>query len=182
MADQLSIINRALTEIAARQPITTLTGAEGVAAAQLYQPAVEFLLRQQDFEFSRSTKTLTTGAGTPPLQWAFQYLYPTDCLRIRQVTPTVWDPFDPPLCRWDVGTVSISAVQTRVIWTDIAAAKIVYTTNAITEGEWDPMFQEQMVRYLGSMLIMPIGGRPDMSREFLAQAGGIGGAANNRDS
>lgn len=182
MADQLSIINRALTEIAARQPITTLTGAEGVAAAQLYQPAVEFLLRQQAPEFARATITLSVGAGTAPIGWAQQYLYPVDCMEVRQIVPVTYDVFDPQPIRWDVGTATIAAVQTRVIWTNVATARMVYTTNAVTESEWDAMFQEQVVRYLGSMLIMPIGGRLDMSREFLGQAGGIGGASVGKDS
>lgn len=183
MTTELSLINRALTEIAARQPITDLTSsAAGIAAAQLYQPAVETLLRQQDWEFARSDEILTLSGNSAPSGWTHEYLYPTNCVRVRQVRPATWDPYDPQQILWNVGTTLVSAVHTRVIWTDQATAHLVFTSSAVTENEMDAIFQEQLVRYLGSMLVMPIGGRPDFSREMLGQAGAIGGAGRDRDS
>lgn len=187
MPTPLSLVNRALTEIAARQPITgTLptfdNSAAGVAAGQLYQPAVETLLRQQDWEFSRATSSLTLIGAAVAYGWAWEYRYPTDCLKIRQIVPPVIDNNDPAPVVWNVGTRSIASVQTRVIWTSIVAGGIIYTSNATTEDEWDALFQEQFVRYLGSMLAMPVGGRPDFSRELLGQAGGLGGAGRDKDS
>ena len=186
MTTPTDIVNRALTEIAARQPLggtyPTFDGsAAGIAAAQLYEPAVEFLLRQQDWEFARMVVDLTE-SGTAPLQWTYQYLYPDDCVRVRQVVPASWDIDDPYAVRWDVGTALIASVETRVLWTTEVNAGLVYTTDSVTEDEWDSMFTEQMVRYLGSMLVMPVGGRPDFSREFLNQAGGVGIAGKDRDS
>jgi hypothetical protein len=69
-----------------------------------------------------------------------------------------------------------------VLWTTEVNAQLVYTTDNVTEDDWDSMFTEQMVRYLGSMLVMPVGGRPDFAREFLNQAGGVGIAGKDRDS
>lgn len=180
MTTSLDLVNRALTEIAGRQPLAVLntSTAAGRAALQLYDPAVEMLLRQQDWEFSRASVALSTQAGTPPLQWDFQYTYPTDCLRVRQVVPATWDDFDPHQVVWDVGTVS----SVRVIWTNEDSASLIYTTNAITPNEMDAVFQEQLVRYLGSMFAMPIGGRPDFSREMLQQAGGLSQAGRDRDA
>ncbi len=268
----LAVINRSLTEIAARQPISgefpTFDGsAAAVAAVQLYQPAVETLLRQQDYEFARAVEPLVTVTGTPPLGWAFQYGYPADCLRVRQIVPATFDPNDPQPVTWDVGNAVVQGIinssivifngtgyaigdtgvvlgtagslatyrvlsigssgsvityaiispgsgymvatggttQTggaqpgvgtgfvidiitttfssqRVIWTNEVMAEIVLTTSSVTELEWDSLFAEQMVRYLGSMLAMPVGGRPDFSREMLGQAGGLGGANQDRDS
>ena len=47
---------------------------------------------------------------------------------------------------------------------------------------WDSMFTEQMVRYLGSQLAIPVAGRPDFSEKMLDWSGKIGGAAMDRDS
>ena len=272
MVTQLNIINRALTEIAARQPVTGIPplydgSAAILAALELYQPGVETLLRQSDWEFARTTISLLPTGLTPPLQWTNEYFYPSDCLRVRQVVPQTWNIFDPYAVRWDVGediimghipttgyliafngtdyavgdtgivnggatpakyivltigaggavtglslttggagfnigvqTTSTSGVQpgigaglivdvtatdnvqTKVIWTTEANATLVYTTADITENQWDALFTEQMVRYLGSMLAMPVGGRPDFSREMLGQAGGLGQAGRDRDS
>lgn len=183
MTAEIDIINRSLTEIAARQPITGApptydNSPAALAAVQLYQPAVETLLRQQDWEFSRVVAALVVQVGTPPLGWGFQYTYPEPCIRVRQIVPETFDPTDPQPVVWDVGF----AGGERVVWTNEVGAQIVYTTNAITEDDWDSVFTEQMVRYLGSMLAMPVGGRPDFSREMLGQAGGLGEAGRDRDS
>ncbi len=188
MTSQLDIINRALTEIAARQPIVNLTdSAAGVAAAQLYQPAVETLLRQEDFEFSRTDQFLVDTGRTAPFGYLYTYLYPADCLRIRQIHMETWDHNDPQPVTWTVGK-AFDVPNTPVIWCNLPphttgnGAAITYTTNAVTEDEWDSIFTEMVVRYLGSMLILPVGGRPDFARELLGQAGGLGGAGRDRDS
>jgi len=176
---QLQVVNRALTEISRGNPVVNLTStADGIYAATLYQGAVELLLRDQDSEFSRKVATLNLSGGTAPLGWTYEYTYPADCVRIRQVLPGTVDANDPQATRWDEGTVG----GVRMIWTDALSAKLVYTTNAVTESEWDSMFAERMVRYLGSQLALPVAGRPDFSKEMLQIAGRIGSAAEGKDS
>lgn len=183
MATKLSLINRALTEIAARQPITDYLSAEGVTADQLYQPAIETLLRESDPEFARTSTILAPVVTNVFLNYTYAYAYPADCVRVRQIVPEVIDDNDPYAVVWDVGTANISAVQTRVIYTNEGPnARMTYTTNLVTESEFDSLFQERLVRYLGSMLAMPVGGRPDFSRTMLEQAGGLGAAGRDRDS
>lgn len=182
MTTELDLVNRSLAEIASRQPITSLTATiQGVYAATFYQAAVNTLLRQEDWEFSRSEAVLSTVAGTPALGWAFQYAYPTDCQKVRQVVPATWDQYDPHPVRWDVGNLAGSPTR-KVIWTGEASASLVYSSNNVTVDQMDGMFQEMLVRYMGSMLAMPIGGRPDFAQKMLEQAGGIGLAGRDRDS
>lgn len=181
----LEVVNRALVEIAqgvplvSGTPLTNFDGSpNGVYAAELYQGAVQMLLRQQDYEFSRDVATLVLSGGTAPLGWAFEYVYPLTCLRVRQITPASFDATDPQPVRWNVGFNGAGTV----IWTSVAAAEIVMTTNTVTEGQWDDMFTEQMVRYLGSQLAIPVAGRPDFSEKMLDWSGKIGGASMDRDS
>jgi hypothetical protein len=182
MTTEVDLVNRALVEIASRQPIADLTASiQGVYAATIYQAAVNMLLRQEDWEFCRTEAGLGVVAGTPALGWAFQYLYPTDCQKVRQVVPATWDVNDPHPVRWDVGNLPGSPT-TKVIWTSEASAKLVYSSNAVTPDQMDAGFQEQLVRYMGSVLVMPIGGRPDFAQKLLEQAGGIGQAMKDRDS
>lgn len=183
MPTRLEIVNRSLTEIAKGNPLLNLTDTiAGRNADTLYDGAVLMLLRQQDWEFSRADVALAVTGNTPPAEFAFEYGYPSDCQRVRQVRPATWDPFDPQPVTWDVGTTLVTAVQTTVIWTNQADARLVYTTSAVTENDWDSVFAEQMVRYLGSQLALPVAGRPDFSREMLKIAGGIGNAGMDRDS
>lgn len=80
-------------------------------------------------------------------------------------------------------TVTVAAITpARVIWTSVASAGLIYSTNAVTEYDMDEMYVEQLVRYLGSLLAMPVAGRPDFSKEMLDIAGKMGIAGKDRDS
>lgn len=180
---QLSVINRALTEISRGNPVTaSMDEADYVYATTLYSGAVQTLLRTQDWEFARTEGALTAATGTPPLAYPYHYLYPNDCLRIRQILPDTWDPNDPQATRWDVGTAILSGIPTRLIATTVSPARIIYTTVNVVEAEWDSVFTESLVRYLGSQLALPVAGRPDFSREQLGVAGRLAGAGMDRDS
>ena len=186
---QLQVANRALTEIARLNPLvsgnvaTNFDGSpQGIAAAQLYPGAVQMLLRQQDYEFSRRRVALTVTGNPAPGGWSYEYVYPSDCVKVRQVYPPAWVPSDPQPIRWEVGDDAVAGVPTTVLWTNQVNDCLVYTTNQVTESNWDDIFTEQMVRYLGSALAPSVAGRPDFSREMLDIAGRIGQAGMNRDS
>jgi hypothetical protein len=185
----LQVANRAITEIARGKPLASGTVAtnfdgtpDGIYAATLYVGAVQLLLRQQDWEFSKRDVALALSGNAAPQPWTYEYIYPVDCLRVRQVRPSAWVQNDPQPVRWEVGDAVVSGNPATVIWTNQITAYLVYTTNQVTEGQWDDVFTEQMVRYLGSQLALPIAGRPDFSREMLDIAGKIGMAGEARDS
>lgn len=185
------VVNRALVEIAGQATVTgvppTFDGsAAGLAAGTVYQDCVEMLLRQADYEFARTwlpATAVTLGYSIPG--WSASYQYPPDCLRLRQVLPPSWDANNPQAVRWLVGTFSVRTTPVtfqKLILTNQAAAELYYTTNFVTEADWDSVFTEAMVRLLASELAMGIGGRPDFSKELLNQAGGLVGANQERDS
>jgi len=191
-ATSASIVNQALQEIAAQ---ATVSGTNpnfdgttaGNAAGILYTPLLNELLRQEDPEFARKTAlaggAVLTSTGTTPAQpWSYEYEYPSDCLRVRQVVPGSWDQNNPQPVRWSVGTDTISDVQTKVIFCNAPTALLTYTTSNITEAEFDSMFQEAFVRLLASALVMALGGRPDFSKEKLMEAGALANAGVGRDS
>lgn len=185
----LQVVNRALAEIARGNPLGSGTvssnfdgSANGIAAATLYNGAVQTLLSQQDFEFARRVNPLVLSGNNAPLGWTYEYIYPSDCMTLRQVAPQAFSVNDPQATRWDVGTAVVAAAQTTVIWTNALAAGAVYTTFSVTEADFDSIFTEQLVRYLGSMLAMPVAGRPDFAKFQLETAGRLGAANKDRDS
>lgn len=186
---QLQVANRALTEIARGQPLaggdvaSNFDGTpSGMYVATVYQGAVQTLLRQQDYEFSRRVAALVTTGNTPPAPWSYEYTYPSDCIRVRQVMPQTWDANDPQPVRWEVGTAAVVGSQVVVIWTNQPSARLTYTSSAVTEGEWDDIFTETAVRYIGSMVALPVAGRPDFAREQLDTSGKLSGVGGDRDS
>lgn len=182
----------------------------GIQVGILYTQVRDTLLRQQDFEFSRLTTALSGGLGlalqantgqfiltnggqyilavieetdlTPTYPWQYAYYYPTDCVRIRSIVPCAWDMFDPQPVRWSEMEQWVQGQPNRVIMCDTWNAQITYSTNAISENEWDPGFLQIFIRMLGSEMAMAAGGRPDVSAKLLEQAGSMMGPAGGRDS
>ncbi|MDE2233606.1 MAG: hypothetical protein KGJ90_05915 [Patescibacteria group bacterium] len=104
MADQLSIINRALLKSGSRSQISSLNegSTESDVANVLFTPTFESLGRTANWNCLRKQVTLTliaAAAGTPenpngttialpPSPWLYSYEVPSDCLRARFIIPT----------------------------------------------------------------------------------------------
>jgi hypothetical protein len=182
----LEVVNRALVEIAQGVPLPSGTvatnfdgSANGIYAAELYQGAVQMLLRQDDYEFARELVVLSPASSFPNIiGWTNVYVYPTYAVRIRQIVPSTYDVTDPQPIRWDAGFDGFQ----QVIYTNVAEAQAVITTNLVTEGQFDDSFTEMLVRYLGSQLSIPVAGRPDFSEKMLDWSGKIAGSNAGRDS
>lgn len=170
-----AVVNAALEQVATQVTITSLS--DGTTPANLanvvYAPLVQLLLRELDPDFARFTATLaSSGAATPIPPWAYEYLYPADCVRLRQVRPAngAYDPNDPQPVRSAVAFDLISSVNTKVILTNQASALAVYTSSTPTEAQWDSAFAETMVRRLSNPLAMGLSGRPDFAKTILESA------------
>lgn len=184
--DAPSIVNAALEQIAAQTTITALNDGSPAAnaATVVYTPTVEFLLRQLDPDFARYTAALVLSAAVTPVSpWAFEYLWPADCIRLRQVRPAsgAYDPYDPQPVRANVAFDIIAAVSTKVILTDQVNALAVYTSSTPTEAQWDSVFADAVIRRLANPLAMALSGRPDFAREILQQSAASAATADAVD-
>lgn len=183
-----AIANRAVAEIAGQAQVAGLwpnfTGAGNVSGYCniLYQGVVNMVARQQDYECFRAFASLVPTGNPAPAPFSYEYVYPPDCLKIRQIVPSTYDKNDPQPIQWSV----LAGSGERVIATDVPPneAQLVYTTSYpnVTEAEWDSLFQEAVVRVLASELSMAIAGRPDFSRVMLEQGGQLIGAGAGKDS
>jgi hypothetical protein len=168
----VAVVNTALQQIAAQTQITSLTDGSPAANAAntVYAPTVQLMLRELDPDFARFTAALVlSGAATPLPPWAYEYLYPADCLRLRQVQPPAasYDINDPQPIRANVGFDVISGTNTKVILTNQLAALATYTTSEVTEAQWDAVFADAVARRLANPLAMALAGRPDFAKEIL---------------
>ena len=139
MTTSADICNRALAQIAAQAVVTgSVPNLQGGGNASvycniLYPCVVETMLREQDPEFARTGPVaLVLSGNVAPQPFAYEYLYPTDCIRVRQVTPATWDQNDPQEILWSVADDVVSGNPTKVILTNVASAALVYTTSATT--------------------------------------------------
>lgn len=186
MSSSSQVVNTALEYIAAQTQISSL--ADGTpaanAAAVVYVPTVQLMLRELDPDFARYTATLIlAGASSPVPPWAFEYAYPTDCVRLRQVRPPSggYNVNDPQPIKSTVAFDMIGIVPRKVILTNQANALAVYTTSNVTEAQWDAVFADAVARRLANPLAMALSGRPDFAREILEESARVAMTAEQVD-
>jgi hypothetical protein len=167
-----NLVNRALVEIGSQTQITSLTDGSPYAdiALQVFDPFFFFLLRQGDWDFSRTTAVLTTSLSVVP-PWSFAYVYPPDAARLRYLIPVGYDSLDPLPVHFAVGTI-VGGQPNKFIWTDVAITAAIYSfeTSDLTLDQTDSVFQESLVRMLASAFSMANAGRPDYSKIMLEWA------------
>lgn len=191
MTNQLDIANRALLGIGARVQISSLNPSDGSAEANaisvLFTPTFESLARAAFWNCLRKQILLTlvaAAAGTqenpngtsiiiPPSPWTYAYAYPSDCLAIRFIVPslpagataaipsTTINNGAPLFFPNNQGQIdyAISTFQDQlgniieVVLTNQSQAQAVYTANYPNPTLWDSQFQAAMVASLGAFLV-----------------------------
>ncbi len=185
MTSSTDIVNQALMLIGGNQPPVSGVAPNfdssptGKAAALLYVPCVQTVMRSFAWDFVRHTSALALSGNAAPFPWALQYKYPTNCIELWTITVASEDINDPLPYNFSVANDVVGAVQQRVINTNLADALGVYN-NYPNENTWDASFREAMVRLLASELAMAIAGKPETSQGLLESAGTFEQAGESR--
>lgn len=190
MTDTLDIANRALLSVGARAQISSLNPSDGSAEANavsvLWTPTFEALGRAARWNCLRKQITLSllqaaqgtpenpdgTTYAIPPTPWLYAYAYPSDCLDVRFIVPSLpaavadstpattinnaagtWLPNGGQIPFVVATTQDIFNNSTLVILTNQDQAQAVYTLNQSNPAIWDSLFQAAMVASLGAFLV-----------------------------
>lgn len=198
--DVVSICNMALGQVGAQIPIQGISpplpdgSTEANACALYYSTVIKNLMRAAPWNFTRKTVRATllkaaidpsTGAPSsnpPPLPYAFEYLYPPDCLDLRFIpricyttssstssssvplttapNTNIWPPMvaEVPatfVVANDTPTLS-SSQQIKVILTNQPNALLVYTAQVDDPNLWDSSFVKAAVHSLAAELVNPL--------------------------
>jgi len=97
MTDEVSICNRALAMIGSRSTISSINPSDGSNEANQcalwYYSTRDALLRAAHWNFTRTQiqltqlKASTDVNSTCPAPWAFEYAYPSNCMKMRFIAP-----------------------------------------------------------------------------------------------
>lgn len=140
----------------------------GVAASYLYPLAVNTVLRQFGWDFSRNFFTLAPSGNIAPPGWSFEYVYPPIAAEVWQLFrgAAEIDPNNPIPYNFSVGNTLVGGVQTKVIWAQFANM-VAVLNNSPSEAVWDAGFIMAVARLLANGIAMAIGGKPDLARQML---------------
>jgi hypothetical protein len=180
-------VNAALVRIGYKLRVGSLF--DGSAAAKksldIYAQTRDELLRQNDWAFAERNTTLTpiksapaTGyipptvwsTAYPPLPWAFEAAWPTDCLKVRAVKPVsmLIPNFDPQPNLFAVVNDNSLTPPARVIVYDVANAVLVYTGQITDPNAWDADFCESIIDQLAQRLAPAL--NPDILKLIVPEA------------
>lgn len=181
--DVVTVVNLALTEIGQRTTISSISPPDGSTAAQtaalIYTPKIQALLRSALWGFARKQaplslyKSLVVGnqisSNPPPQGFLYEYLWPSDCLRMRFIIPTAQmappgTPLTtapnaiPPLYTPPTRIPFVDGSDTdpqgnplRVILSNLPLAQAVYTFDASQlPALWDSLFLTAATSLLGA--------------------------------
>lgn len=190
MTTKLEIANRSLLAVGARAQISSLSpsdgSTEGDAVTTLWQSTFEQLGRAAQWNCLRKQVTLTllkaaqgtpenvngTSLPLPPSPWLYAYAYPSDCLAVRFIVPSMpatvgstapattvnnsagtWLPNGGQIA-YAVGIeYTVNNSPYKVIYTNQDQAQIVYTVNEANPSVWDSLFEQGMVASLAAFLV-----------------------------
>jgi hypothetical protein len=158
----------------------------GQAGARFYQPVVSAVLRRFASDFSRMFAALTLSGNTAPFPWTYEYVYPSNAIQVLQLAPpSLIDANDPRPIEWIVGNAivgaGINAVASRVIWSNLKTASVVFTGYA-AESTWDALFRQTVVSLLSSVLAFSLAGKPEAAEAMIQSYMLFGKDAEGRDS
>lgn len=191
MPSQVEIANMALDVIGARSTIASLNEGtpEANAINRQYPNALDSVLRAAHWNFARRQVPLTllqdgTNGGKVPTPWLYEYAYPSDCLLMRrimpsvQVTPVAGGTGQPspvaamaPPVKFILSTdMDASGNPVQVILTNQPQAVGIYTFRNQNTQMFDPLFVQCLAHYLGARICIPLTGDKVMMKNAMEMA------------
>lgn len=174
------VANLALVRIGYHPLIQNIyEGSRGAnAVLNVYAQTRDAVLREKDWGFAEAYTSLSgQQVGVGP--WAFRYLYPTSCIRIRYITDSTHlaDANDPRAVFYEVGFVGTQ----KWVFCNLSAPSAFYTQQITNPVLWDSMFVEALAAALARRIADGLGS-PEVQKieavdegETLERAGDIQG-------
>jgi len=145
------------------------TSTAGQAAAKLYAPAWQAVVRMNTWDCVRATEVMTLTGNPAPYPWSYEYYTPNG-FQIWQVMPqALADPNNPTPSDWIKGVSVVNNVQQSVIWTNISGAQAVYAYGPLLPQSWDALLRACVVRYLAAEFAVSLLGKPDLAQSLFSE-------------
>lgn len=160
------VCNMALGRLGYKSLIASLT--ENTDAARLcsmfYPRVLARIVRSFPWSFCTARATLVAAGGTAPTNWGYKWVLPTDCVFPREiVNPLGRAVRSDQRIRFETATETITATVTRVLYCDLDAVELIYTSNTYSSpANWDAAFVDAFIWDLASELVLGLGGDPKL--------------------
>lgn len=214
MTSPCDVVNEALDQIGARATVSSFSDPSPAAqaASRVYTPKVQMILRAANWNCARKQVFLTelkslyiNGAlsvNPPPQPFLFEYLYPSDCLKVRFVPQVLGNqatgtspplttgggqyPVAPRFARFVPFVVGLDTDASnnplKVILTNQCKAQAIYTADiSQTPDLWDSQLHAAVVSTIASFLVNPLARNAALMSECVGAATSLLSAARATD-
>ena len=178
MATEVEIAKLALSHIGDRYDLTALTDStpEAEQINLVFDTVRDMLLREHPWKFAQTFYSPPEWGGGVPAQWAYQFNYPPDALKIIEIVNPLGR--DLPPIPFDIA----SEYNSRVILCDVEEPEFRYTRQVTDTSEFDVYFTEAFAARLAARVVMPLTGDSRMLSLMVELANRIVGAAKSEDA
>ncbi len=155
MASEVDAYNLALSNIAAKAFVQSLTedSNERKYCSANFNTALETVLEDHDWGFASAYKYLALTINDAEGQWIYQYAYPSDCIKVREIMRDSDDEAVIPYKK-DMN----SGGTGMVIHTDKESAKLRYTKKVANPVLFTAKAFEALGWKLSTMIAIPLTG------------------------
>jgi hypothetical protein len=181
VTSDVQICNMALAHCGVTTLIADLaeSSQQGELCNLFYEPTRNKVSQAIPWPFARKYAPLQD-IGSPPANWGFRYLYPTDCLKFRNIVNNGYVPFLPgfypgyhadftlclpPRAPFSIGLATDAS--SRVIYSNVAAAQGEYTVLVTDPTLFPQTFVNALAWALAAEIAIPL--TTDMQRAQLAR-------------
>ena len=156
----------ALSMVGADTSIESLTeaSAEAKTVNLWFEHSKEQTLAGYNWSFAKDRVALIVHADDPPGEWAYRYIYPADCIKIRSI--------ENPLSKTDDPSPFVVELSsgTKSVLTDVEDATVIFTRNITDTFLFTPYFIETWATVIGSHIGFDLTGKDDINLTLAEQA------------
>ena len=201
MTSVTDICNAAISHVGTRSKISSITEGSQEANACLTHFAMvrDATLRAFDWNFARKTVALanislpipagqTVAPTSNVARWSYEYLIPTDCIRLRRLNDVPLIVLPETFCELAADTDATGATI-NVILSNTSPVSAIYTAQVTDPNRWDTGFVDAVTYGLAARVCFELSGKEEREkaltqmwqmalREAAAQAANEGSALN----
>lgn len=157
MTSKISAWNLALSSIKSTGSVASETekSQEANQCNRFHDFTLDWIYSKRDWTFA-TKRVILASIGTAPVDWQYQYAYPSDCVRDIEILTGLRDNADQ--IPYQLSLITVSGTDQKVILTDRVDAELKYVSRIKDFTLLPPYAVELYIAKLADFITLPLGG------------------------
>ena len=148
-ATKLDLYNYALFNIGHTRRVDSPTenSIERQNCEAIYEQKKQSLLSMANWGFAKTAVALSL-TGNTPIGWAYEYHYPSGCLKAIEIARASRE-IEPISFQRALRYTEATAAEEPVLWTNEPQAQLIHIRNVVSPTVFTPQFTDTLAHYMG---------------------------------